>query len=107
MILEMRCSKCDSHIGYISLTSVLHKIDAKYVNTIYSGDILQEFLCDDCKDKPTIHCIDCAFYGGGWCYVRSEQKYDEDTCEFAATEEEVRAHRNAGHIVKEDEDGID
>ena len=103
MVLELKCSKCDSHIGYISLTSALHKIDEKCVKTIQTRYMLQEFLCDDCKDKPTIHCIDCAFYGGGWCYVRSRQKYDEDSCEFAATEEEVRAHRNAMHVVKEGE----
>ena len=58
--------------------------------------------------KEPIRCNDCAFFDGGeWCYARSEWKRYDATCEYAATEEEVMAHRNAGHIVKEGEDGID
>ena len=51
MTLELRCFQCDKHIGCVSLTGITKGIKSKYVKTIFSNGILQQFLCDGCAES--------------------------------------------------------
>lgn len=55
MILEMRCNRCDKHIGYISTNLLL--LNSKFVKTIQEeirygmGTLLiAEMMCDSCRE---------------------------------------------------------
>lgn len=51
MIVEARCSDCDKHIGYFSMTGFVDGLkDTKYVKNISYQSLTLTLICDKCRD---------------------------------------------------------